>query len=320
MRLRPLPDHVLVGAHSRLALAEVGVRHGELAGPLWRRVGRDAYAWAGTDPDACRQRVLEAAEQLPSGCAITGWAAAWLLGARDLDGLGRDGSTPQPVPLVVLPGARARRAGLTTIRSALADEEVQLVEGVPVTRPARTCFELMRSRAGLEDAVVGVDAMLRHDLLSEDLLHREVRRRRGWKRVVQARQALTLADGRARSAPESRLRVVWIVEAGLPRPLVNRAVYRTDGFPLGEPDLLDEESGLAGEYDGSGHRGLERHTHDNQREEWMEHAGLVVTRATSIDLGPRRRGLVGRLRAAHARAMARDASTRRWRLEGLHWR
>jgi hypothetical protein len=178
----------------------------------------------------------------------------------------------------------------------------------------------MRSRAGLEDGVVGIDAMLRSGLVSADLLHREIRRRRGWKRVAQARQVLALADGRARSVPESRLRVVWVVTAGLPRPLVNPAVYRTDGFPLGEPDLLDEESGLAGEYDGSTHRRLERHTHDNQREEWMEHAGLVVTRATSIDLGPRRRALVGRLRAAHVTAKARGAGSRRWRLEGLPWR
>ena len=75
---------------------------------------------------------------------------------------------------------------------------------------------------------------------------------------------------------------------GLPRPRVNRPVYAVDGWFLGIPDLLDEESGLVAEYDGAGHREAKQHARDNAREKLMEHHGLVVVRACASDLGAHR--------------------------------
>lgn len=115
-----------------------------------------------------------------------------------------------------------------------------------------------------------------------------------------------LADPRAASFPESRLRYVWVVEAGLPVPLVNVTLTDTDGHRLGDPDLLDIEAALVGEYDGAHHRALDSHTRDNAREEGFELRNLVVVRATSIDLWPRRPLLVRRLEDGYRRGLARD--------------
>jgi hypothetical protein len=118
------------------------------------------------------------------------------------------------------------------------------------------------------------------------------------------RRALTLMDGRSRSVGESRLRVLWVVEARLPRPECNPYLLGRLGQVVGMPDLLLVASGLVGEYDGAHHRDLEGHTLDNAREEDFEGLGLVVVRATSIDLGPRRSLTISRLRAGHFRALA----------------
>jgi very-short-patch-repair endonuclease len=58
------------------------------------------------------------------------------------------------------------------------------------------------------------------------------------------------------------------------------------------------------EYDGAQHRELDQHTSDNAREEGFEDHGLVVARATSLDLWRRRSQLVTRLRDAPPRNRA----------------
>ena len=127
------------------------------------------------------------------------------------------------------------------------------------------------------------------------------------------RRALPLVDPRAASLGESRLRLLWVLDAGLPAPAVNAAVTTIDGRLLGIADLLDPDAGLVGEYDGAVHRDLWQHTRDDAREEWLESAGLVVVRATAVDLRAEHRArTVNRLRVAHARAVARDRAADRW--------
>ena len=121
-----------------------------------------------------------------------------------------------------------------------------------------------------------------------------------------------LADGRVKSRPESVMRWIWVVEAGLPRPLVNHSICDSWGVLRGEPDLLDLDAGLVGECDGAHHRELRQHTSDNAREEDFENLGLEVVRATSIDLWPRRRQLVTRMLAKHERGMVRDRTKDAW--------
>ena len=121
-----------------------------------------------------------------------------------------------------------------------------------------------------------------------------------------------LVDPLSRCPGESRLRYLWVVEAGLPTPHCNAYVVDAFGTVVAMPDLLDPEAGMVGEYDGATHRELASHTEDNVREESFEAMGLVVVRATSLDLGPHRDRTIRRVREHHVRATANQAVPRSW--------
>ena len=99
----------------------------------------------------------------------------------------------------------------------------------------------------------------------------------------------------------------YVGPAALPRPLVNRAIFATDGRLLGVADLFDPEAGLVTEFDGQEHRQRRQHRADNLREEELEAANLVVCRVDSIDLRFRA-ALADRLRARYAQGLRRDRS------------
>lgn len=243
-----------------------------------------------------------------------GWAAAYWTGVRFLDGTWRG----LPTPILLCLGDRGRLrdgAGVTLCRSRLAVPDVTTVRGLPVTTPVRTAFDGTRLAPTLVEAVVFLDMLLAAGILKPAEFaaylpeHRPV-----WKGVGQARDALALADRATKSPPETRLRMLWMLRAGLPRPLVNRPVFTLDGRLIGVPDLLDPDSATVGEYDGEEHRELPNHTSDNVREEDLEDHGMVVTRVTRLDM--RRPDLtVQRLTRAWSRGMSRDRRRDRWTLE-----
>ncbi len=243
-----------------------------------------------------------------------GWAAARGLGVELCDGLGRDGRTVLDVPLVT--GGVELRAvrGVEVWADPLPAEEIVTVGDISVTIPSRTCFDGMRRADDLVEAVVFADLMLHAELVRLPQMHEYVAAHAGWRGVRQARRALDLADPNARNGWETRLRMVWIRDAGLPRPLCNRPVFDLHGNLLGFPDLLDPDAGTVAEYDGKDHREVIRHHNDNVREELFEDHGLVVTRATSVDYR-HRDDLATRMRCAHARGVARDRRRDRWTLE-----
>ncbi|HEU4911177.1 MAG TPA: hypothetical protein VFV76_04700 [Actinomycetes bacterium] len=301
---------------TRAALRHVTRR--ELAGPLWQRLHRGVHAQSALDPTDPDVRIAAAVELLPDGAAVTGWAGLRLLGATDLDGrYGLAARRLLPVEVSVGRSGLIRpQPGVRLDRTPLRASDVVVVDGVPVTSPLRSC-EYLATHHPVERSTAYADVAVRVGLADLVPLRRRLgsmTRRHGAPR---ARIAATLVDGRSASVPESVLKVVWVVAAGLPHPLVNRAVVDDRGWPLGVPDLLDPESALVGEYDGSTHRELDSHAWDNQREEGFEDHNLVVVRATSLDLWPRRELLVRRLRAGHRRGLARDRSRDRWALRAL---
>lgn len=314
-RLRPPPPGVVP---TRPGAGPGSVTRCQLGSAQWRRIGYGLYVPADT-PDTPSQRIVEAAARLPvSGAAVGGWAAAYWMGVQLLDGMW--GGAPTPVPLCLGPRGNIRpHTSVTLNRARLADDEIALSRGVPVTIPLRTAFDGARLARSLVEAVVFVDMMLASGLTTLDELGAYLPEHRpAWRGVDQARKAAALADPATKSPPETRMRMMWTLSAGLPRPLVNRPVFALDGRLLGVADLLDEESGTVGEYDGEDHRDLDNHTSDNAREERLEEAGLVVTRLTALDM--RRPDLVvRRLTSAWSRGMSRDRSRDRWTLEQPEW-
>ena len=133
----------------------------------------------------------------------------------------------------------------------------------------------------------------------------------GAGRTSVARWALGLASEHSRSPREVQLRLVWLLDAGLPRPLVNCPVLDLSGRLLGIADLLDETAGLVVEFDGGEHRRARRHAKDLGKDEKLRCVGLEVTRVSGPDLADT--GLVvDRLMAARRRALFQSPEERRW--------
>jgi hypothetical protein len=223
-----------------------------------------------------------------------------------------DGTTRRPVPLAVGPTGHIRELpGSTILRDRLAPGEIVLILGVPCTVRRRALFDEMRLAPDLREAVVAMDMMAAAEQVSISQMHEYVDMRVGWNGVPKARAALELADERSKSPNETRVRLIWVLDAGLPRPLVNCPVWDLTGKLLGIADLLDVEAGLVVEFDGAEHRKARRHTSDVAREDRMRRAGLEYVKVTGLDV-PRRDLVADRMLSSRARALALPRAQRRW--------
>lgn len=312
---KDLPAELVAAPRSTQELLAAGVTADELAGPLWTPAGRGVHLWLPRSFPDPLTRIEAAIAVTPADVALGGWAALRWLGVDDLDGrTGPAAHVELPITMCTGPvGRMRRRRGLDIDRSTILDVDLVECRGVLVTRPARSVLDVAR-RHGVEEGLVAADATLRAGLLAEHDLDDAVSRLARIKAVPQARSVVAMASARAESPTESRLRYVWVVEAGLPPPLVNAVIADPSGTVVGRSDLLDDEAGMAGEYDGAEHRELRRHTADNAREEGLEDLNLTVARVTSIDLWPRRQALVQRLVRRRASGLARDRRRDRWQV------
>lgn len=311
MDTTPFGD-LLAGAHSLEAWRSGGVSRHELAQVIGRRAHRGRWSFAGTDAVDPLQRALADASVLPPDGALGGWGAAQVLGVSWLDGTAPDGHA-QAGLLCLPPHRLVRRPGVRTLRSRLGPGDVVTVRGseVRVTSPVRTGFDLARTAPDLRTAVEWLDCLGVHGVPAADVAaYAQERVRCTGSR--QARLAAGLATARIRSPAESRLRMVWVLDAGLAAPAVNSSVLDQSGRLIAEVDLLDPRTGLVGEYDGSPHSGAAVRSSDRQRQERLERVGLTVVRcvATELyDVGT----TVARLLQGAARAEAVTArGPRRW--------
>jgi len=217
---------------------------------------------------------------------VTGWAAGALLGASYLDGLAPDGRTRLPVPLALGSTGNIRTSDeVLLLRDELPSDEIIVVLGVPCVIPERAAFDGMRLAPSLTEAVVHMDMLAFGEVTSLRRTQAYADSRcSGRKGSARARAALADARENSWSPNESRMRIPWRHEAGLPEPLLNTPLFDRRGRLLGIPDLLDVESGLAGEFDGADHRGALRHSSDVEREERLRRHGLEVCRITGPDL------------------------------------
>ncbi len=257
-----------------------GLTPGQARGPGWRRTGSDLYVPATVDRAVPQQRVIEEAARLPTGGAVTGWAAALLAGAAWFDGLAPDGRTPLPVQLAVGPrGGVRRHAQLLVSYEALPPWEVWRRYGAACARPERAVFDQMR-QSTREEAIVVAEAALAGEITSLDRLLAFAIRHRSARRRAVVDWALARVRGGVRSPLEVRIRTVAEERAGYARLLVNAVVYAPDGRRIGEVDLLDVVSGTVIEVDGADHRGAGQHSWDISKEEALRQVGLEVARVT----------------------------------------
>jgi hypothetical protein len=293
-----------------------GPTPGAARGARWKRVGGGYYLPAGTDRTTTEQRIADVWVRLPPGAALTGWSSLRMQGGAFFDGLEPDGRTFLPVRVRVPPGCHPRpRPGVEFVEGTL--DPVVSMWGMPCTAVRQAVLDEMRLADDLRESVVAMDMAAAAELTSIRRMTRYLERRTSWRGVPgipQVRSALALADERSASPQETRLRLVWRLDAGLPTTEVNVPVFDRTGRLLGYPDLLDVAAGFVAEYDGEDHRAARRHSSDVDREDRFRRVRLEVTRVTSLDL-PRTGHLVTRLRAARGRASFEPPEQRSWTLE-----
>jgi hypothetical protein len=217
------------------------VRQGAL-----RRVLHGVYVDAAV-PDSVDERARAVALAVPEDAVITDATAAWLYGINFFDG-----NTFAPMPRVQYFGplerTRVRRAEVQGGRRMLAESDLVRIGPVWVTTPLRTACDLGRSLRRAQ-ALAALDALLRLGDFTAAQLDAEIKRFRGRRGVVQLRDLVLLADGRADSVRESELRMLWI-DAGLPKPQLQIPVLQRLGREPFRLDIGDPKAKYAAEYDG----------------------------------------------------------------------
>ncbi len=223
---------------------------------------------------------------------VAGLSASALHGARWVN---------VDAPLEILHSNRNAMPNLIVRGDRIDDDEVALIDGIPVTTPARTaldlgCWYLMT------ESVAAIDDLFRATDLKVAEVETLLRRYPGRRRVHMARTAIGLADAGAQSPKETWLRLV-LIRAGLPRPQTQIAVQDDLGNIIAYLDMGWEDVKVAVEYDGEQHRSDRRqYTWDIRRLEMLDRRGWIVVRVVA---GDRSADIVRRIRAALARRASR---------------
>lgn len=270
------------------------------------------------DGSVVEQRILEQGSRIRGYGAVTAWAALRWRGARFFEGETFPDGLPLPVPIVT--GGLLLRPDprVSVSRAQLAPDERELIGELWCALPDRALFDEIVRHGQLRQGVVDIEMVVAAGLLSVEQFRAYVGTRSAWTGVPLVREALALAGLGCVSPQETRMVLVWMLEAGLPRPLCNQPVFGLRGNLIGIPDLLDVEAGLVGEYGGADHRDAERHRKDIAREERFRNVGLETFEVVEGDLA--QRDLVARrMLAARSRAQFLPPGRRQWTLDQPAW-
>lgn len=215
----------------------------QLRGRAYERLFRDVYVNS-DDPVDHRVRIEAAALLLPPGSLIGGRSALCLCGLSEVTDHG------PPVEVILAPGVRFGPIRGLRVRTVFVPPNDVVPAAIPRTSPLRSCLDIARE-PDLVEAVVALDIALgRGRITTEELVERasELSAVPGARR---ARTAASLADGRAESPQESRLRVTLAL-AGL-RPVPQFEVLDSGGRFTARVDLAFVAKRIAIEYEGSWH-------------------------------------------------------------------
>ena len=267
-----MPAELKVGPFTLPVARRLGITRGMLRGAGYSRLGSGVYRWAGLK-ESPHLTLAAVAMRLPPGAAFSGLTAAWLHGL--------DFEPCDPVEVTIPePIGSGRRSGAMVRRARLERGEIVVRRGLPATSALRTVVDL-GGRQPLTEGVVAADQFLHAELVTIGELQSYVDDHPGAKGIARLRRVISLAEPKAESPMETRLRML-LVMARLPRPEVQPPIHDVTGRFLGRPDLFYRQQHLAIEYDGGNHR--ERMVDDNRRQNALVRAGLRLLRFTAPDV------------------------------------
>lgn len=247
----------------------------------WERLHQRVYRLAGTTA-TWRQQAMAACLYLAPAGVLSHRAAA------SLRSLARVTTTRVEV---IVPKNRKRRSGSPKVRVHLTqepipDEDITTIDGIPVTRPARTLLDL--AAAEPEDVIERcLDDALRRRLVSLPFLERWLadprrNRHRGarvLRRLVEERATIGVTD-----SPLEATLLKLLREAGLPIPMLQYEVRDGDRF-IGRVDFAYPDDLVAIEADGFRyHDGRTGFDAERARTNELQALGWRVLRITSKHL------------------------------------
>lgn len=176
-------------------------------------------------------------------------------------------------------GSRARRSGIISHQSVIAEDERTVVDGIPVTSPFRTIFDLasvLEPRA-LERAFHEAEVQELRDRVSLPMLLDRYPGRRGTRNL---RAVLSLEEPVMITRNDFEEAFLALIEAyGLPRPRMNADLAVRGRFF--EIDALWEEQRVALELDSRGVHGTKKKFEtDRQRDRILVAEGWRTMRIT----------------------------------------
>lgn len=255
------------------AVANGVVTRHELA--RWcRRCYPNVHATRG-HPLTLRDRTVGAWLWTRRRAIVTGVAASAMHGAEWVD-------ADVPIELIYEHTHPYPPAGILTRNERIADDEVVLIDGLPVTTLARTALDLGRhQRRG--QAVARMDALMRAAQFSKEEVLLLAKRYRGARGVKRLKEALPLVDGGAASPRETWLRLIYL-DAALPPPRTQIPIYDSDGTLLRTVDMGWEDYKVISEYDGDQHRtDRPQYVKDMRVIPKLERLGYIVERVIKED-------------------------------------
>ncbi|ORV10908.1 DUF559 domain-containing protein [Mycobacterium celatum] len=243
--------------------------------------------------------------------AVTRAIAAWLWSGRTATVAGlsaaalyRTAWIDPWLPAELNRRSRDKTPGIVLHSDALWDDEICLRDGVQMTSPARTAFDLGR-RKGLTTALIRLDALAHATGVKAADIELLAERHRGARGLVQLRRVLPMVDGGAESPYETKTRLV-IMASGLPRPQTQIEVRNDWGAVLARIDMGWEEWKVGVEFDGAHHwTDPAQRTRDIDRLAELELRGWTIIRVSADLLRHRPEVVIARicwaLRAAGCR-------------------
>jgi very-short-patch-repair endonuclease len=277
------------GVVSRAQLLELGVRPGQVAVRVRRQrlrlLQRGVYLVGPLEVP--RARPMSAVLCCGESAVVGQQSAAELWQTME------PSADPKAVDVIIPPGDRRLRPGVRIHRIALQPDEVTKLDGIPITTPARTLYDLAGSIAGrdLEQAVA--EALARR--VTDSARIAALVKRYGHRPAARRLRALMAAEqgpSLSRSAAEEAL-LARIRRAQLPRPEMNVRVHGC------EVDLYWRAERLVVEMDGFAFHGSRRSFEaDRRRDATLAAAGLRVMRVTWRQLENEPEALLVRLAQA----------------------
>ncbi len=237
----------------------------------YRAIMPNVYLDKRVEP-SLRQRTTAAWLWSRREAVIAGAAASAMHGSKWID---------QTAPIeLIWRNARAPHRVITR-DELLRDGELQRLDGLDVTTPERTAFDIGR-RGTLSRAVADLDALAAATDFKVPDVAELLANHRHTRGLRQLEAALKLVDAGAQSPKETWLRVL-LISAGFPKPKTQIPVLGPDGLlPRYYLDMGWEDIMLAVEYDGDQHwTDPTQFAWDIDRQEYVDGVGWTVIRVVA---------------------------------------